>query len=183
MLTTKKLASSNFETTTLRGKRVRLERKSLIWIYLQQLTAKPPTFTYFPSLKFIRLLRVVFSSQQGSNNDSKKSDEIQANTAHVYLKTWWEPQIRQDRRKWISELKERNENACACLVHLSLNFHFNCFVLILPRLRSICLLIDGKIGVTKNDLIAFEMMGEIAAPFQVNTLCSAAQTHFHYTII
>ncbi|XP_073253461.1 probable GTP-binding protein EngB [Porites lutea] len=35
------------------------------------------------------------------------------------------------------------------------------------ELRSICLLIDGKIGVTKNDLIAFEMMGEIAAPFQV----------------
>lgn len=69
------------------------------------------------------------------------------------------------------------------MVHLSLNIYFNCFALILTRLRSICLLIDGKIGVTKNDLIAFEMMGEIAAPFQVNTLCSAAQTHFHYAII
>ena len=153
--------------------------------YLQQLTAKPPTFTYFPSLKFIRLLRVVFSSQQGSNNDSKKSDEIQANTAHVYLKTWWEPQIRQDRRKRISELKERNENACACLVNLSLSIHSNCLVLILTRLRSICLLIDGKIGVTKNDLIAFEMMGEIAAPFQVNThmFCSSNTLPLHYDMV
>ncbi|XP_074620103.1 putative GTP-binding protein EngB [Acropora palmata] len=35
------------------------------------------------------------------------------------------------------------------------------------ELRSICLLIDGKVGVTKNDLIAFEMMGELDAPFQV----------------
>lgn len=80
-------------------------------------------------------------------------------------------------------LKERNENGCTRLVHLSLKIHFNCFALILSRLRSICLLIDGKIGVTKNDLIAFEMMGEVAAPFQVDTLCFAAQTYFHYTII
>ncbi|XP_068702577.1 probable GTP-binding protein EngB [Montipora foliosa] len=35
------------------------------------------------------------------------------------------------------------------------------------ELRSICLLIDGKVGVTKNDMIAFEMMGELDAPFQV----------------
>ena len=68
-----------------------------------------------------------------------------------------------------------------CIYHLV--FTSTVFSLILTRLRSICLLIDGKVGVTKNDLIAFEMMGEIAAPFQVNTLCSAAQTHFHYTII
>ena len=103
----------------------------------------------------------------------------------IYLKTWWKPQIRQDRRKWISELKERNENACACLVNLSLSIHFNCFALILTRLRSICLLIDGKIGVTKNDLIAFEMMGEIAAPFQVNThmFCSSNTLPLHYDIV
>ena len=36
------------------------------------------------------------------------------------------------------------------------------------RLRSVCLLIDGKVGVKKNDLIAFEMMGEFGGPFQVN---------------
>lgn len=35
------------------------------------------------------------------------------------------------------------------------------------ELRSICLLVDGKVGVTKNDLIAFEMMGELDAPFQI----------------
>ena len=38
------------------------------------------------------------------------------------------------------------------------------------RLRSVCLLIDGKVGVKKNDLIAFEMMGEFGGPFQVNFL-------------
>ncbi|XP_022795868.1 uncharacterized protein LOC111334413 isoform X3 [Stylophora pistillata] len=35
------------------------------------------------------------------------------------------------------------------------------------ELRSVCLLIDGKVGVKKNDLIAFEMMGEFGGPFQV----------------
>ncbi|XP_058948738.1 probable GTP-binding protein EngB [Pocillopora verrucosa] len=35
------------------------------------------------------------------------------------------------------------------------------------ELRSVCLLIDGKVGVKKSDLIAFEMMGEFGGPFQV----------------
>ena len=35
------------------------------------------------------------------------------------------------------------------------------------RLRSVCLLIDGKVGVKKHDLVAFEMLEEFGAPFQV----------------
>ncbi|XP_078371103.1 putative GTP-binding protein EngB isoform X2 [Oculina patagonica] len=35
------------------------------------------------------------------------------------------------------------------------------------ELRSVCLLIDGKVGIKKNDLIAFEMMGEFGGSFQV----------------
>ena len=35
------------------------------------------------------------------------------------------------------------------------------------RLRSVCLLIDGKVGIKKNDLIAVEMLDEFATPYQV----------------
>ncbi|KAK3752591.1 hypothetical protein QZH41_018790, partial [Actinostola sp. cb2023] len=33
------------------------------------------------------------------------------------------------------------------------------------QLRSVCLLIDGKVGIKKNDLIAVEMLEEMDAPF------------------
>jgi hypothetical protein len=39
------------------------------------------------------------------------------------------------------------------------------------RLRSVCLLVDGKVGIKKNDLIAVEMLEEMDAPFHVR-FCS-----------
>ena len=56
------------------------------------------------------------------------------------------------------------------VLHISAKLALKYCHFCITRLKSVCLLVDAKVGLKQNDLIALEMLEEFGSPFQVSVI-------------